>query len=347
MYGQQGFVDETGGAGYGGSGGGDPYGIGALITAGAMLYDSHQNRKVSRENTDKTIAAQKSESELAYQRELQMWEKQNLYNSPEAQMQRFMAAGLNPHLIYGGGSSSAGNATSFPQYHPADIQYRYAAPKYGEAFASILPTLMSVGSWMQNMRMGEMQMRKMSVDTQKSMSESERIDQLVRYLSERNPRDLERLQNELNMYPDKSVLLHQNAKRAYWQVGDLEREYQHKWGEKLFDKTGFFDGSNFADRGDGMRKLEFLEQEAKNRLLNLSETTGKYRNKLLEAQSSWSDFDVTNPQGLMQLVLSGIMGMAGQSIRLANKPKRTISHETETRSSTGRSTIRRRSYNQE
>lgn len=37
------------------------------------------------------------------------WNKQNAYNAPAAQMQRFKDAGLNPNLIYGQGN--AGNAT--------------------------------------------------------------------------------------------------------------------------------------------------------------------------------------------------------------------------------------------
>lgn len=36
-------------------------------------------------------------------------DKQNAYNSPESQMARYTAAGLNPALIYGSGSASAGN----------------------------------------------------------------------------------------------------------------------------------------------------------------------------------------------------------------------------------------------
>lgn len=45
---------------------------------------------------------------------LQMWKMQNEYNSPAKQMERYREAGLNPNLIYGNGSSSAGNATSAP-----------------------------------------------------------------------------------------------------------------------------------------------------------------------------------------------------------------------------------------
>lgn len=44
---------------------------------------------------------------------LDMWRLQNEYNSPQAQMQRFEDAGLNPNLIYGQGTS--GNATHAPE----------------------------------------------------------------------------------------------------------------------------------------------------------------------------------------------------------------------------------------
>lgn len=48
----------------------------------------------------------------AYQnrQNLRMWERNNAYNTPQAQMQRFVDAGLNPNLIYGQGS--AGNSGS-------------------------------------------------------------------------------------------------------------------------------------------------------------------------------------------------------------------------------------------
>ena len=44
---------------------------------------------------------------------LEMWNLQNEYNSPQAQMKRFEEAGLNPMLIYNQGNS--GNASSAPQ----------------------------------------------------------------------------------------------------------------------------------------------------------------------------------------------------------------------------------------
>lgn len=44
----------------------------------------------------------------------EMMHYQNWYNSPTEQMKRYSAAGLNPNLIYGNGSSSAGNMSNAP-----------------------------------------------------------------------------------------------------------------------------------------------------------------------------------------------------------------------------------------
>lgn len=49
------------------------------------------------------------------------WNKQNEYNSPEAQMDRYRQAGLNPNLIYGNGVSSAGNAGSMAEFRAQPV----------------------------------------------------------------------------------------------------------------------------------------------------------------------------------------------------------------------------------
>lgn len=54
------------------------------------------------------------------------WNMQNLYNSPSSQMSRYKAAGLNPNLIYGTGTSSAGNSSTVRSsttgsYHPRPL----------------------------------------------------------------------------------------------------------------------------------------------------------------------------------------------------------------------------------
>lgn len=52
--------------------------------------------------------------EYEFDRNVEMWNMQNEYNSPAAQMERLKAAGLNPNLMYSMGN--AGNAGSSVQY---------------------------------------------------------------------------------------------------------------------------------------------------------------------------------------------------------------------------------------
>ena len=58
----------------------------------------------SRKNVQDTIAHQRQMQEYEWSKNLEMWNLQNEYNSPSAQMERFKEAGLNPNLIYGPGS---------------------------------------------------------------------------------------------------------------------------------------------------------------------------------------------------------------------------------------------------
>lgn len=291
----------------GGVGGALPVVTGLLGLAGG-LYDSHQQRKVARENTDKTIAAQKEMADLAYQREVEMWNMMNAYNTPQAQMNRFKEAGLNPHLIYGQGN--AGSATSMPHYNAPNLQYRYEAGSTGAAIQSVLPTLMQVGTWMQDMRLKEVALKRNveSIDT--ADLQQLRLRQMIDYLEKRYPQDIKKLDNELSLFPYQESLMNYNVAKAYTQVGEMEEDFRYKYGQELFDSKGsWIRGSQDPIPIGGTRKLDYIQKEAETRLK--------------QAQASWTDFDITNPQSLMQMVLSGVMGLAGQTLRLSTTPGRS------------------------
>lgn len=290
MYGENEMPDQGTG---GNSGGGDW--VGALVNAGAGLYDSYQNRKTSKQNTDKTIAANKAESELAYQRSIEEWHRQNMYNSPEAQMARFKQAGLNPHLIYGQGNS--GNASGPPSYAPANMQYKYEAPAYGHSIASILPTLMSVGTWMQNMRLTEQEIESKGTNI-------DRTRQLIEYLEKANPKALAGMENKLSLFPYQESLQRTTADRSMQTLNQMEQEFRQQYGEELFqDSPSAFTGQKTRAPIGGIKRLQFLQEVSKT--------------KLADAKSSWSEFNITDPQQIIQLVVSGIMGLAGQTMRLS------------------------------
>lgn len=65
------------------------------------------------------IVSQLANSALNYENQVKLIDKQNEYNTPAAQMQRFAEAGLNPNLIYGLGSN--GNQPASGSVAPVDF----------------------------------------------------------------------------------------------------------------------------------------------------------------------------------------------------------------------------------
>lgn len=280
---------------------------GALMALGsgiASIFDSRQRKKTADRNTDKTIAHQKAESELAYQRNKEMWNAQNMYNSPQAQMARYAEAGLNPHLIYGQGSS--GNASSPPAYQPPDIQYRYEAGNYGAATYSMIPALMAAGSWMQDMKLKEANLQKISEGTELTQINQDKTRELVEFMRRNNPQLLQKAENELNLYPYQQTMQQQLAEKAWMTNRGLEEEYKYQWGKPVYEKYQSGKVSQVKGSG-GMKEIQRTREIAKK--------------QLDEAKASWTDYNITDPQSIIQMVLGGIMGLAGQQIKAGPKPK--------------------------
>lgn len=98
--------------------------IGAgLVTGGMNLIGSAINsilgRNQSKHNYRLQYQYNKALQDDAFAHNVDMWNKQNEYNSPSAQMSRLKAAGLNPNLMYGQGST--GNASSAPRYEAPSV----------------------------------------------------------------------------------------------------------------------------------------------------------------------------------------------------------------------------------
>ena len=67
-------------------------------------------------------ADNRQDATTAYQRSIDMWNMNNAYNDPSAQMERLKQAGLNPNLVYGGGATTTASAPSAPQASSATPQ---------------------------------------------------------------------------------------------------------------------------------------------------------------------------------------------------------------------------------
>lgn len=86
-----------------------------------------------------TNRANRALSEYEWSKNLQMWNLQNEYNTPSAQMARYKAAGLNPNLIYG--NVSSGNASVLPKYQAAQQQSATMQPGHVDAYRNVAPKI--------------------------------------------------------------------------------------------------------------------------------------------------------------------------------------------------------------
>lgn len=103
----------------------EPISTSAAVVAGSGLLSSafnigaqgNMNRK-NRKWNEEMYARQKADN-------LEFWNTQNTYNSPEQQMQRLSKAGLNPALVYGNGAVA--NSASAPDA-PHAMPFKADAP---------------------------------------------------------------------------------------------------------------------------------------------------------------------------------------------------------------------------
>lgn len=76
--------------------------------------------------------------EATLQKNLRIQAEQRVYDSPAEQMARYKAAGLNPHLIYGGSGSSAGGAFPVDAGSPGSVNIQPPSASYGSLGTSFL-----------------------------------------------------------------------------------------------------------------------------------------------------------------------------------------------------------------
>lgn len=105
----------------------------ALASAGAGLVTGLGNIFSGKKRDERQQKWANSMYEKQKADEIAFWEKNNMYNSPQAQMQRLKEAGLNPNLVYGNGavanSSSSPNVPNAPnvQFQPREFTFDAAS----------------------------------------------------------------------------------------------------------------------------------------------------------------------------------------------------------------------------
>lgn len=135
--------------------------LGGVLGAGiqAASAQGQQNRQYE---MDQALMGQQ------FNQNVNMWNMQNKYNSPSAQMARMREGGLNPALMYGGkGGGMAGNASSAPS--PITPQRTKAANYGNAAMAGMLA--------FQDIKLKQAQTDNVNSQTEKNQEQSQLIAQ--------------------------------------------------------------------------------------------------------------------------------------------------------------------------
>lgn len=74
-----------------------------------------------------SYGANKKMADYQFDKDVEMWNMSNQYNSPKEQMARLREAGLNPNLVYGNGNAII-PAQQAPKFTPAKADYKLQAP---------------------------------------------------------------------------------------------------------------------------------------------------------------------------------------------------------------------------
>jgi len=110
---------------------------GGLASVGSSLFNAGRQRRTDRENMERQYQMQREQSKYQHTLDVEMWNKANEYNRPEAQMGRLKTAGLNPNLVYGSGGVDGNTTSQTPKYQAFNPSYNQSAMKVPD----ILPML--------------------------------------------------------------------------------------------------------------------------------------------------------------------------------------------------------------
>lgn len=140
-----------------------PMAIMAGISTVSKIVGNRKAAQNARINTNLTVAENKKQADLAYQRDSEAVKAMNLYNSPKSQMERFTDAGLNKNLIYTQGNP--GNQSQLAKYNPPTIQYNYLPKWKGNELDSIKDLPLQYYQVKNLMEMGKINQAKAKIET--------------------------------------------------------------------------------------------------------------------------------------------------------------------------------------
>lgn len=171
---------------------------------------------------------------------LEMWNRQNAYNTPAAQMQRYRDAGLNPNLAVSGGNP--GNASQAPQAE----KYTMEGPKSSRDVASELGKYQNISA------------SKTGQELQFQQTQSEMLRQTLLHVQTQIAENTKRLQDLNIPFTDMKNTKTLMSMDQKWRQGKTEWESKMATKSLIEEQAGLY----------RLRKLLLAQQISQMTVLN-------------------------------------------------------------------------------
>lgn len=262
-----------------------PWLVPAIITAVSSIASGIQQHRQNKQNRELAKFQADADSKFL--------DKQNAYNTPASQMQRFQDAGLNPNLIYGQGNP--GNQATAQQY-----------PKIE---SSRIPSLAEGLPLYNQTRMVDAQVQAQNANTIRTGVLTD-LAKVQKEVLEKNPlldaggfnAIIESLKASASMKTSDSAI---RKEYADWYTGEKSMQVQDKDGNyvPIDAPAGVHMLQKQLELLDQRFRLGTLDSKVKAEIINGKE----FQNALLEVQKQWmTNADIT-PQHIYQFIMMLLM----------------------------------------
>lgn len=275
--------------------------LGAAIVAGlSALVNLWMNKR----NND----LQRELSQYSFEQEKQMIQEQNEYNSPVAQMQRYIAAGLNPNLVYGSAGDS--KQTSHAQLPVAQTQAGHVDA------SSIIRDVLAVKDLALRRRKQEAEIKALEhrnrmLDVSAKFNEA-RWKQFAHYhgldgdmensmFTRQWKQEFQQRANELNLFDlRKSAIEYDNALKK---LSVKEKEFYNEKMLPLLQEAQALQNAGQVSRNEILR----IQAETE-RLYRLSHSFGQFGPFIAAGDALFDLFGGSDEGGLIEAIKRGMKG---------------------------------------
>lgn len=243
-------------------------GSGVSAVTGSKL--NKKNRRFYDEQREKQNEFNAQQAQVAYDRQRELLQYMNDYDSPINQMQRYKAAGINPALAVGNISAAGNNASGVAAASGGE------APAYSVSnpMSQVSSDLSQIASIFANLKVQTAQADNLNADTEKKGSEKKNID------------------SDTVLKESQKKAVETSTKEVIQRIEDINPKISKKLGAE-FDKL-------ISDINNSSQLTLAQVSEIKQNIRNLVESANltKKQSQMLEKQFDWYDVDMSNKAGI-------------------------------------------------